>query len=246
MISIENLRYRNLAIDALTIRPGITTIIGPNGSGKTTFLKICAGIILPDSGTILIDEAPPRQTNVGWVNEYPDRNLLFVNVSDEIASPLRFRHDSCDSVDSAMKSSAETMGITHLLTRAVRELSGGEKILVSLAAALVHHPPGTWYSMNMIHTLTHALRKRMSRLSGHQVQNTSSVARNRWKRQLIVIDFSFLITDGSGMMAHLITSFLFSKVRLFIHCYGGADNENHITPGTCNSRSLVPVSIRNI
>jgi energy-coupling factor transport system ATP-binding protein len=140
MISIENLRYRNLAIDTLTIRPGITTVIGPNGSGKTTFLKICAGIILPDSGTIVVDDAPPRQTDIGWVNEYPDRNLLFVNVADEIASSVRFRHDTCDSVDSAMKSCAETMGITHLLTRTVRELSGGEKILVSLAAALVHHP----------------------------------------------------------------------------------------------------------
>jgi energy-coupling factor transport system ATP-binding protein len=140
MISIDNLRYRNLAIDALTIKPGITTIIGPNGSGKTTFLKTCAGIIVPDSGTILIDDVPPRQTDVGWVNEYPDRNLLFVNVSDEIASPLRFRHDSCDSVDSAMKSCAEIMGITHLLKRTVRELSGGEKILVSLAAALIHNP----------------------------------------------------------------------------------------------------------
>jgi energy-coupling factor transport system ATP-binding protein len=140
MISIENLRYRNLAIDALTIMPGITTIIGANGSGKTTFLKICAGITVPDSGTIMIDDTPPRQTDIGWVNEYPDRNLLFVNVYDEIASPLRFRHDSCDSVDSDVKLCAETMGITHLLKRPVRELSGGEKILVSLAAARVHHP----------------------------------------------------------------------------------------------------------
>jgi energy-coupling factor transport system ATP-binding protein len=140
MIIIENLWYRNLAIDALTIKPGITTIIGPNGSGKTTFLKICAGIILPDSGTIMVDDGPPRQTDVGWVNEYPDRNLLFVNVSDEISSPLRFRHDSCDSVDAAIKSCAEIMGITHLLKRTVRELSGGEKILVSLAAALIHNP----------------------------------------------------------------------------------------------------------
>jgi energy-coupling factor transport system ATP-binding protein len=140
MIIIENLHYRNLTIDGRTIEPGITTIIGANGSGKTTFLKICAGIIVPDSGTIMVDDAPPRQTDIGWVNEYPDRNLLFVNVSDEIASPLRFRHDSCDSVDSAMKSCAETLGITHLLKRAVRELSGGEKILVSLAAALIHHP----------------------------------------------------------------------------------------------------------
>ena len=140
MITAELLCYRNLVINALTIKPGITTIIGANGSGKTTFLKLCAGISVPDSGSLLIDDAPPRETEIGWVNEYPDRNILFVNVSDEIACPLRFRRTPCNEISSNVRACAEAVGITHLLKRAVRELSGGEKILVSLAAALVHHP----------------------------------------------------------------------------------------------------------
>lgn len=140
MITAEFLCYRNLKIDALTIKPGITTIIGANGSGKTTFLKLCAGIALPDSGSLLIDDTLPRKNEIGWVNEFPDRNILFVNVFDEIASPLRFRRTPCNEIDINVRTCAKTLGITHLLKRAVRDLSGGEKVLVSLAAALVHHP----------------------------------------------------------------------------------------------------------
>jgi energy-coupling factor transport system ATP-binding protein len=140
MITAEFLCYRNLKIDTLTIKPGITAIIGANGSGKTTFLKLCAGIALPDSGSLLIDDTLPRKNEIGWVNEFPDRNILFVNVFDEIASPLRFRRTPCNEIDSEVRTCAETLGITHLLKRAVRDLSGGEKVLVSLAAALVHHP----------------------------------------------------------------------------------------------------------
>ncbi|HWS22404.1 MAG TPA: energy-coupling factor ABC transporter ATP-binding protein [Methanoregula sp.] len=140
MITAEFLCYRKLAIDSLEIKPGITTIIGANGSGKTTFLKLCAGIAVPDSGTLLIDDTPPRETEIGWVNEFPDRNILFVNVFDEIASPLRFRRIPCDEIDSKVRACAETLGITCLLKREVRDLSGGEKVLVSLAAAMVHHP----------------------------------------------------------------------------------------------------------
>ena len=62
MITIENLRFNAVGIRSLVIGPGTTSIIGPNGSGKTTLLKILAGIVLPDSGSVLIDGVPPGRS----------------------------------------------------------------------------------------------------------------------------------------------------------------------------------------
>ena len=140
MIEIRDLRYRTLHIDYVDLPEGITTIIGKNGSGKTTLLQLCAGIAVPESGTILINGTPPRQTNVGWVNEYPDRNMLFSKVYDEISSPLRFQHVAPSTVDREILKIADQLGIRHLLSRLVYDLSGGEKVLVALAAALVAGP----------------------------------------------------------------------------------------------------------
>jgi energy-coupling factor transport system ATP-binding protein len=140
MIELSGLRYRNIKIDTLTIPPGITSVIGPNGSGKTTVLRLCSGIAEPEAGAILIDGKSPRETDVGWANEFPDKNIIFSRVSDEIASALRFSHQPCLEIDSAVNSIAQLMNITNLLHRSMRELSGGEKVLVALAAALVQHP----------------------------------------------------------------------------------------------------------
>ena len=140
MITLDTLRYHSLTIDTLSIPQGITSVIGPNGSGKTTLLRTCAGIAIPASGKILIDGISPRETDVGWVNEFPDKNILFSRVSDEIASVLRFRHTPCWDTDEAVQRVAGSVGIGHLLSRQMREISGGEKVLVALAAALVYHP----------------------------------------------------------------------------------------------------------
>ena len=140
MIAIRGLRYRCLAIDALEIAPGITSMIGPNGSGKSTFLKICAGIAEPESGILLVDNESPRQTGTGYVNEFPDRNILFATVKDELASPLRFRFTPCRETDRAVHGCAETLGIGHLLDRRMQDLSGGEKVLVAFAAAVITRP----------------------------------------------------------------------------------------------------------
>lgn len=140
MIEITRLRHHALAIDRLLIDGGVTGVIGANGSGKTTFLRLLAGIILPESGDIRIDGASPRETEVGWVNEYPDRNILFSRVYDEIASPLRFRHMPCPAIDAQVRAIAEAMKIDHLLERPVKEISGGEKVLVAITSAIIHRP----------------------------------------------------------------------------------------------------------
>lgn len=140
MITFDTVRYQSLAIDTLAIPQGITSIIGPNGSGKTTLIRLSAGIAEPATGKILIDGVSPRGTDVGWVNEFPDKNILFPRVSDEIASVLRFCHTPCQDTGEAVRKVAGSVGIGHLLSRQMREISGGEKVLVSLAAALVHRP----------------------------------------------------------------------------------------------------------
>jgi len=140
MISIQDLRYRLLAIDSLTIGRGITAIIGANGSGKTSLLKLCAGITLPEAGTVLIEEKEPRSTEIGWVNEFPDRNFLFVRAGDEIASPLRFQHAAPGEICRRTEEIWKKTGISGPPDRPVRELSGGEKVLVALAAAVITRP----------------------------------------------------------------------------------------------------------
>jgi energy-coupling factor transport system ATP-binding protein len=140
MITIEKLRYRTLTLENIRIAPGITSVIGPNGSGKTTLLKLLAGIAVPESGTILVDGVPPRNAEIGWVNEFPDRNILFGSAFEEIASPLRFRHSACTDIEDRVGRCMQSMGITNLGTRQMQELSGGEKVLVALAAALVFQP----------------------------------------------------------------------------------------------------------
>ena len=140
MIEITGLSHRILEIPDLLIPAGRVSVIGPNGGGKTTLLRLLAGIDLPLSGEILIDRIPPRSKEVGWVGEQPERQIIFHRVSDEIASPLRFRHDPCSLVEARVESVARDLGIGGLLGRETRNLSAGEKALVALGAAVAAGP----------------------------------------------------------------------------------------------------------
>ncbi|PWR70543.1 ATP-binding cassette domain-containing protein [Methanospirillum lacunae] len=140
MIHISSIRCGCLSIPELTIKPGLVAITGPNGSGKTTLLEMIAGIQIPIQGYIWINNTEPRKTTVGWVGEFPDLNMTFTRVMDEIASPLRFSFQPCRVIEESVRELARTMGIIHLLNRPVRSLSGGEKVLIALASALITNP----------------------------------------------------------------------------------------------------------
>ena len=140
MIEILSARCGCLIIPEYIIRPGLVAIAGPNGSGKTTLLELIAGIRTLSQGSILVHGRDPEKIPVGWVGEFPDLNLVFTRVVDEIASPLRFSFQSSEAIDQSVRDLSEMVGLTPLLDRPVRNLSGGEKVLTALAAALINRP----------------------------------------------------------------------------------------------------------
>ncbi len=140
MIEILSVQAGVLTIPSCIIQPGMCAVTGPNGAGKTTFLKLIAGILHPGAGMVRIDGKEPSACTIGWVGEYPDRNILFPRVYDELAGPLRFTWRSCQEIDRQVRKYANDLGIAHLLDRNMHDLSGGELILVSCAAACITSP----------------------------------------------------------------------------------------------------------
>ncbi len=115
-------------------------LVGPSGGGKSTILKIIAGIETPDSGRILLNgrdltDLPPRLRNVGMV--FQDYGLYpHMNVFENIAYGLEARGVPKDEVSRRVQQAAARLDLTPLIERVVVDLSGGEQQRVALARAL--------------------------------------------------------------------------------------------------------------
>jgi molybdate transport system ATP-binding protein len=121
-------------------------VLGPTGCGKTVLLETLAGLRHPTGGKILLDNIdithlPPEARRFGFA--YQDSLLFpFLNVRDNILFAARSDRQYTDpSVRKRAGDLAEAMGISHLLDRFPRFLSGGEKQRVSLARAFLMKPP---------------------------------------------------------------------------------------------------------
>jgi multiple sugar transport system ATP-binding protein len=121
-------------------------LLGPTGAGKTTTLRIIAGLERQDQGSVLFDNEPvdnltPADRDIAFVFQqyslYPT-----MSVYDNLAFPLRApgRRMSETVIKQRVEETAEKLRITHLLQRKTARLSGGEMQRVSIGRAIVREP----------------------------------------------------------------------------------------------------------
>ena len=150
-IIFENVCFaykKNTILDnvILSIKKGeFASIVGPNGGGKTTLLKLILGLIKPDSGNILVLGNVPGQTRekVGYMPQYAHLDMNFpATVKDVVLmgrlSKKRFWFSKNDRIKAI--ESIEEMKMTAYINTGFNELSGGQKQRVLIARALCSNP----------------------------------------------------------------------------------------------------------
>lgn len=121
-------------------------LFGPAGAGKTTILKIIAGIEFPDRGEVKINDknvniVEPAKRNISMVFEnyalYPH-----LNIYDNIASPMRSRRYKKDeaTIRQEVNRISNMLKIDHLLDRLPSQVSNGQRQRVALGRCLVRNP----------------------------------------------------------------------------------------------------------
>ncbi|MEO5808035.1 ATP-binding cassette domain-containing protein, partial [Devosia sp.] len=151
-IRLENVTKtfgQHVAVDNLSIDVAdgeFFALLGPTGAGKTTTLRMIAGLEKPTSGSIHFNEAnvndwgPAERDTALVLQQYSLYPRL--SVRDNLAFPLRsqVRNMSQADIDQRIDYASKTLRIGHLLDRKTDRLSGGEMQRVSIGRAIVREP----------------------------------------------------------------------------------------------------------
>ena len=149
MLDINNIAktFEKVVLDRISFevtRGEYFVLLGKSGAGKTILLEIIAGLVEPDSGSIVLDghditHEKIQKRNIGIV--YQDQTLFpHFTVFENVAYPFRCRGGRKNEIQARVERLAENMGFASLLNRKPDTLSIGQAQRVALARALATDP----------------------------------------------------------------------------------------------------------
>jgi sulfate/thiosulfate transport system ATP-binding protein len=130
---------------SLEVRDGsLTALLGPSGGGKSTLLRVIAGLEQPDAGTVLLNgedatTVPARKRGVGFVFQHyaPFKHMT---VRDNVAFGLKIRKRPKAEIAERVKELLALVQLTGFADRYPSQLSGGQRQRMALARALAVEP----------------------------------------------------------------------------------------------------------
>lgn len=154
LIEVKDLTYSyndtKLAVDnvSFSIEKGsYTTIIGHNGSGKSTIAKLISGLLPIKKGEVKINDIivneenmPSIRKQLGIVFQNPDNQFIGSTVKDDIAFGLENRLVESKDMEAIIDEYAAKVGLTDFLDSEPQNLSGGQKQRVAIAGVMAMHP----------------------------------------------------------------------------------------------------------
>ncbi len=195
---------------SLTLAQGeVVALLGPNGSGKTTCFYVIAGLVLPDSGQVLLDgrdvTALPmyRRAQLG-IGYLPQEASIFrgLSVEDNILAVLEIIEPERHRQRERLEELLGDFSIAHLRHAPALALSGGERRRVEIARCLAANPRYLLLdepfagvdpiSVGEIRSLVHDLRMRGIGvlITDHNVRET-----------LEIVDRAYILHDGAVLMS---------------------------------------------
>lgn len=156
MIEIKNLKFKynqdqtSYILDDVSfhLKPGEwLSIVGHNGSGKSTTARLIDGLLVAESGHIIVDGQELTEDNVweirnkiGMVFQNPDNQFVGATVEDDVAFGLENKGIPYEEMASRVQEALEFVGMSEFKDREPARLSGGQKQRVAIAGIIAMRP----------------------------------------------------------------------------------------------------------
>lgn len=192
---------------SLTLTEPRVAVIGANGSGKSTLLRLLNGLVIPTSGSVLVNDLDTRtqvaavRRSVGFVFTDPLSQLVMPTPREDLELSLRRQKLSKAARQARALAILEDYGLAHLAESSIYELSGGERQLTALATVLAVEPrilvldePSTLLDLRN----TKLLMERLAALPQHIVMSTHDLELAATFDRVLVVERGRIAYDGDA------------------------------------------------